>query len=319
VAEALRQRFLRIAGLHDRVVSVEAGVSSCWLSSGGKDTVKLLDVLKRTVPPVPWEEGEKIPWHDPAFSERMLDEHLSPAHDAASRRAQKIEAQVEWIHSTLLSGRPTKILDLGCGPGLYTSRLAGMGHECVGIDYSPASIAYARRCAEEEDLTCTYVKQDIRNADFGMGYGLVMLIFGEFNVFRPCDAQAIVSKTYAALNAGGSFVLEPHTPATVEEAGKAPSSWRTAQKGLFSDRPHLCLEESFWDSESRAATTRYWIVDGATGDVTRYASTMQAYTDQQYRSLLAEAGFTDIRFFPSLTGVEDESQAGLMAIVSRKA
>ena len=45
---------------------------------------------------------------------------------------------------------------------------------------------------------------------------------------------------------------------------------------------------------------------------------MQAYGDQQYRTMLAEAGFVDVRYFPSLTGGEDESQAGLMAIVARK-
>jgi predicted TPR repeat methyltransferase len=45
----------------------------------------------------------------------------------------------------VLQSEPQRILDLGCGPGLYTQRLASLGHTCVGIDISPASIAYARR------------------------------------------------------------------------------------------------------------------------------------------------------------------------------
>ena len=49
--------------------------------------MNLLHVIQRSPAPVPWAEGENIPWHDPAFSERMLTEHLSQAHDAASRRA----------------------------------------------------------------------------------------------------------------------------------------------------------------------------------------------------------------------------------------
>ena len=86
--------------------------------------MNLLDVINRTDIPAPWSEGEKIPWDDPAFSERMLREHLSQEHDAASRRFEKIDAHVDWIHHELLSGRATRILDLGCGPGLYASRLA---------------------------------------------------------------------------------------------------------------------------------------------------------------------------------------------------
>ena len=50
--------------------------------------MNLMDVIDRESPPVPWAEGEKIPWSDPAFSQRMLQEHLSQEHDAASRRAR---------------------------------------------------------------------------------------------------------------------------------------------------------------------------------------------------------------------------------------
>lgn len=93
----------------------------------------LLDLVNRIPVPEPWQEGDNIPWNEPGFSKRMLDEHLSQEHDAASRRLSKIGEQVDWIHSELLGGHSTRVLDLCCGPGLYTSRLAALGHECVGI------------------------------------------------------------------------------------------------------------------------------------------------------------------------------------------
>ena len=114
--------------------------------------MRLLDLVHRTPVPAPWTEGEKIPWNDPGFSPRMLLEHLSQAHDAASRRFERIDAHVTWIHNELLNGRCRKVLDLCCGPGLYTSRLARLGHECTGIDFAPASIAYARRTAHGEGI-----------------------------------------------------------------------------------------------------------------------------------------------------------------------
>jgi hypothetical protein len=36
----------------------------------------LSNLIERTPVPVPWAEGEKIPWHEPGFSQRMLREHL---------------------------------------------------------------------------------------------------------------------------------------------------------------------------------------------------------------------------------------------------
>ena len=279
----------------------------------------LLNVVNRKMPPTPWEEGENIPWNDPAFSERMLKEHLTQGHDAASRRFVKIDEQAQWIHRRLLAEQPTRILDLACGPGLYTSRLARLGHECVGVDYAPAAVTYGRDAAAKEGLACTYVLADVREAELGDAFGLVMMISGQINVFRRGEAQAILARAAAALTDGGLVVLEPQTFATVEGHAKMTSSWGSSPGGgLFSDKTHLSLEEHFWHAESNTSTTRYFIVDAATGEVARYALSCEAYTDEELTSLLADTGFEDVEIFPSLVGVEDESQSYNMVIVGRK-
>jgi hypothetical protein len=103
----------------------------------------------------------------------------------------------------------------------------------------------------------------------------------------------------------------------VSEGERGPF-WSSTASGLFSDRPHLCLEERFWDAASCTTTNRYYIVDAETCEVTRYASTSQAYTDGEFRTLLTECGFTEPEFYPSLTGDVDESQRDLYVLVARK-
>jgi len=288
----------------------------------GCKTMNLEDIVGRQLPPAPWAEGDNIPWDDPAFSKRMLKEHLTQRHDHASRRFETIDRQANWIHEEVLARSPTRILELTCGPGLYTSCLAKLGHECVGIDYAPAPIRYAEEAAHREGLSCTYRLEDVRKATYGDGYGLVMMISGQFNVFRRDDARRILVKAFAALLPGGRVLLEPQRSQTVEKTGRAGRRWYScdAGGGLFSERPHLCLTESFWDPETQATTERYFIVDSETGEVTRHAMTNEAYTDEQFRDALAQAGFGDVRFFPSLVGVEvkDESQSVNLAIVARK-
>jgi SAM-dependent methyltransferase len=248
----------------------------------------------------------------------MLAEHLSQDHDAASRRFVIVDKHVDWIHHQVLEGVPARILDLGCGPGLYMNRLAKLGHRGVGLDFSPASIAYARRQAEEAGLACTYIRRDIRTADYGGGYDLVLLIFGEFNVFRPGEARGILEKAHRALRPGGFLLLEPHTFEVVRKIGNQPASWYTTPRGLFSDEPYLCLQENFWDAGARVAIERYYIVDAATGQVTRHAASTQAYTGEEYRSLLAGCGFAELLFYPSLAGSADSAPGDLLAILSRK-
>jgi SAM-dependent methyltransferase len=218
----------------------------------------------------------------------------------------------------VLGERPTRILDLGCGPGFYAHRLAALGHECRGIDFSPASIAYAEQTAQDQALACAFEYGDIRTAGYRAGYGLVMLIFGELNVFRPTDAERILTKAWAALDDGGAILLEPHTFSAVQQLGQMPNTWYSSSSGLFAEQPHLCLQENFWDSERTAATMRYLVIDAASAEVTRYASSMQAYTHEQYRHLLASSGFSDSKIFPSLLGVADAEHQELLAIVARK-
>ena len=295
----------------------------CWQNCGRwagcpAEAMKLSDILARKSPPEPWSEGDNIPWNEPGFSRRMLREHLTQSHDLASRRSEKIDAHVDWIHREVLYGSPSKILDLGCGPGLYSSRLARLGHRCIGIDFSPASMEYARKQAVKEDLFCEYIQADIRSAEYGSGYGLVMLIFGEFNVFKPEDATRILLKAHKALDASGVLLLEAHTSGAMREFGLRPASWYSAASGLFSDSPHLYLQENFWDAESETVTRRYFVVDASTGEVAQYAQSLKAYADEQYRAVLEGAGFADVRFHPSLVGMEDPSQSNLLVITARK-
>ena len=278
----------------------------------------IMDVIRRQPAPEPWAEGEKIPWDEPGFSARMLKEHLSQAHDLASRRSGHIDRHADWIHRVLLEGKPSRILDLGCGPGLYASRLARLGHPIVGIDFSPASVEYARTQAQAEGLAISYLQQDIRQADFGAGFDLVMFIFGELNVFKPGEARSILSKAWQALSPGGQLLLEVSTFNGVKGLGEQPPGWYTAESGLWSSRPHLCLSESFWDAAQAAATERYFIIDGQTGAVMHCAATSQAYTDEQLHSMLAGCGFGEITFYPTLGEEPVEGQEELIAITARK-
>ncbi len=290
--------------------------------------MKLADLITRESPE-PWSSGGKIPWDDPAFSARMLREHLSQDHDRASRRADKVDRHVQWIHNDLLAGRPGRILDLGCGPGFYTTRLAKLGHACVGIDFSPASIEYARSEADRENLPCDYRRQDLREGRFGQGfqaalliYGgqgfqAALLIYGEFNTFPRQDAARVLKEVRNALVPGGVLVLEVHTDATVRELGRQSLTWFTARQGLFSSEPHLCLRECSWSEKHLVATERYFVIDVATADVEQYVSTTQAYSDSEYASQMRDQGFEQVERYGSLEGSASNQDEGLFVLVSR--
>ena len=283
--------------------------------------MQLLDLSNRR-PPQPWIDGEKIPWNEPGFSARMLREHLSQDHDAASRRFAVIDRHAAWIDAHVLRGQPSRILDLGCGPGLYLSRLARLGHSGGGIDFSPASVAYARAEAQASGLPITYRQGDLRRAVFAdadeAGYDLAMLLFGEFNTFRDEDACAILAKAFGALRPGGRLLLEPSTFAATQALGLEPPSWYAAPHGLWSDRPHLCLQDNAWDAEQGAVIARYTLIDAESGAITQYGMTTRVYREEEVAAMLLSCGFADITQGPSLLGVADAEHEGFYTLLACK-
>lgn len=278
------------------------------------------DIINRIPEPPPWTYGDKIPWNDPEFSARMLKNHLSQDHDWASRRDDLIQHHVKYIDSQLSPG--SRILDLACGPGFYTQKLAQTGHHCLGVDFSPASIEYARRQATEANLTnATYELNDIRQFIPKESFDCALFIFGEFNVFSQSEAQDLLATVSRSLKPGGLFILEGQSFKSVKESGKTPGSWWTCkeEEGVLSSKPNLCLQENFWNEDLNTATTRYYTMDGATGQLNMFCSSLVGYTSGNYDNMLREAGFKSPKMLtrkqwpvgPPFEGV-------MMTLVSRK-
>lgn len=251
----------------------------------------------------PWDGEYKIPWNDPDFSARMLAEHLSQNHDLASRRTNYIIEQVEWIHEVICKSKPKKILDLGCGPGFYLKQFAIKGYNGKGIDFSPASINYAKNNIKEDiELVC----QDIRSAEFGANFDLISMIYGEFNVFSPDEISSILRKAFESLHDGGIMLIEPHQYEAVKAIGQARNTWYKAPSGLFSDTPHLCLIDNYWNDEYKVAHQYFHVIDIESGSVKRYRSTTKAWTKDEYEKLLLDAGFSEVYIEPDWPSNSDD-------------
>ncbi|WP_288229996.1 methyltransferase domain-containing protein [uncultured Desulfovibrio sp.] len=232
-------------------------------------------------------DGAKIPWDEPDFSRRMLENHLNQEHDWASRRGSIIASHVAWIAEQL--SRPSRILDMGCGPGLYTQALAERKHHCVGVDFSPASIDYARQQGARCDPKPKYILEDIRNYRSNQKFDCIIMTFGEFNTFIRQDAAIILENCAHMLRENGLLIMETHTYDAVRAIGEAPATWLRYATGLFSAKPHLCLRENSWNDADASALSRYFIIDAASAAVRQYASFMQAYHFETYVKMLSAA------------------------------
>lgn len=262
------------------------------------------------------ERGAKIPWNDPGFSRRMLENHLSQEHDWASRKLSVIERQVDWIARQLPAG--AQILDLGCGPGFYTQRLAQRGFHCTGVDFSPASVQWAREQAKSAGLKIDYHEQDVRQYLPDTTYDFIMMTFGELNVFCVEDARALLQQCAQWLKPGGKLLLEVHTFEEVKRQGMATAEWQRCPQGLFLAEPHLLLSENSWNEEMQTSTTTFWAIK-SDGSVTRFASQTRAWHDEDYQECLQQSGFhCALRIADGEWPVSDTFAGKLFALIASR-
>ncbi|MCD3180207.1 methyltransferase domain-containing protein, partial [Salmonella enterica subsp. enterica serovar Enteritidis] len=89
--------------------------------------------------------------------------------------------------------------------------LAERGFHCTGVDFSPASITWARQQAQAANLNIDYIQQDIRTYHPTEPFDFIMMTFGELNVFSAADAQSLISHCAQWLKPDGKLLVEVHT------------------------------------------------------------------------------------------------------------
>jgi 2-polyprenyl-6-hydroxyphenyl methylase/3-demethylubiquinone-9 3-methyltransferase len=96
-----------------------------------------------------------------------------------------------------------RVLDVGCGNGSFTARIAAAGYEASGCDLSPSGIAQGRCAFPALDLREASVYDDLR-ATFGADFDAVLSIEVIEHLYDPA---AFVRRAYDALRPGGRLVI----------------------------------------------------------------------------------------------------------------
>lgn len=101
-------------------------------------------------------------------------------------------------------------------------------------------------------------------------------------------------------------------------AGMAQPCWQRCPHGLFLAEPHLLLTENARDEEAQTSSTQFWAI-AENGCTTRFGSQMKAWRDDEYISLLGDAGFTVLQRPDSHTAGRRDFAGKLFALLAEKA
>lgn len=250
-------------------------------------------------------------WDDPHISGQMLAAHLAPGVDAASRNHAFIDRAASWLVAEHGLGEDARVLDLGCGPGLYATRLARAGADVVGLDISRRSIEHATGVAQAEGLSdrARFAVANYLADDLGGPFDLALLAFEDLNVLSPEQRRTLLGKIAAALAPGGVLVADVTSAARFAGegdgirsagAGEGTRSGENLDGGFWAEPPYHGVNETWVYPELRLVLERFVITQG---DTTReFWNWMQCLTPAEVTAELAAAGFGAPTLFGDLTG-----------------
>lgn len=250
-------------------------------------------------------------WTDSYVQRQLLVSHLDPEVAAASRPHRTIARSVAWIAERFEVGSGRRILDLGCGPGLYANPLAERGAIVRGLDLSEVAVAEARRRSTSSRASFEvgdYLHDELPAHD------LALLIYGDYGALSPVDRRRLLERVAERIAPDGRLLLDLFSEQRYASLREACVVEDRLMDGFWAPGSYVGVHQTLLYDDVRVALDRYVI---AQPDRVRRVHVWHAHlTVAQAREELAQAGFAVREVHGDLTGAPYDPASHEFALVA---
>jgi 2-polyprenyl-3-methyl-5-hydroxy-6-metoxy-1,4-benzoquinol methylase len=255
-------------------------------------------------------------WTDEHISAQMLAYHLDGTVDLSSRKTGFIDRSAQWIISHFELDHTKAVADFGCGPGLYTTRLAESGADITGIDFSERSIEYAKNAAQQHNLAINYVCANYLEFETERRFDLITMIMCDYCALSPRQRQIMLTKFHQLLKPGGAVLLDVYSIAAYDARKEGATFARNLMDGFWSANRYYGFLRTFKYEAEKVILDKYTIIED---DRTRVIYNWLQYFDPAaLKREFTTVGFEIKSLFGDVAGADYDPDADEYAIVARK-
>ena len=255
-------------------------------------------------------------WTNEYSSKQMLEYHLNESIDVSSRNKSFIECSVEWIVSHFGVDKNTEIADFGCGPGLYTTRLAERGAIVTGIDFSENSLKYAKQVAAQKGLKINYVLTNYLDFDTTNSFDLITMIMCDFCALSPAQRKKMLSKFHSLLKPGGTVLLDVYSLNSFNEKVELATYELNQLNGFWSPEDYYCFVNTFKYEKEKVILDKYTIIEESRKRVVY--NWLQYFSKDSLRKEFEENGFKVEELYSDVAGKTFTPESAEIAIIAKK-
>jgi 2-polyprenyl-3-methyl-5-hydroxy-6-metoxy-1,4-benzoquinol methylase len=246
----------------------------------------------------------------------MLSFHLNEEVDLSSRNGPFIERSVEWIASHFNVRAGTKIADFGCGPGLYTTRLAKKEADVTGIDFSARSIQYAQDVAAREGLSIDYITQNYLDYESDDRFDLALMIMCDFCVLSPSQRKKMLTNFHTILKPGGAVLLDVNSLKAFEQREEAAVYETNLLDGFWSPNKYYGFLNTFKYEREKVVLDKYTIVED--NRIRTVYNWFQHFSPETVTEEFEGAGLKIEALYSDVAGSPFDPETNEFAVVAKK-
>lgn len=263
-----------------------------------------------TEKPALFEKTGNNIWTDPHIQRQMLLQHLNPESDGATRKQASIKKIMDFIR--VHSKPDARLLDLGCGPGLYTSLFHSIGYVVTGIDFNKVSIDYAR----EQDEDIRYIEGDyIKEYPIGV-FDTVIMIYCDLGTHSDTDRDRLLRDIFNSLEEGQVFIFDVFSETLTKDKQEGKSWEYQPDRGFWDTGEYLLLSETFHDPENKAFAYLYNLLTA--GQQRKFIVWDRYYSESEITDLLKQTGFREVSIHHDILEGNNFTSSSEMFVVARK-